>query len=82
VIELWKDPEQSKEPPFRAVISNRLPGYPETLGLPVKTRLTGPTTRPELAFAWYQRHPLAVECRSGVTSHRVMEWGRAMGLLE
>jgi hypothetical protein len=79
MFELWSDPEQQKEPPFRGVVANHLPGYPETLGLPVEVRLTGPATRPELAFPVHVQHPLAAEYRSGVTAHRVIEWLRAMG---
>ena len=79
IHELWSDPEQKKEPPFPAVIANHLPDYPETLGLPVDVRLTGPSTRPELAFPAHVQHPLAVEYRSGVTAHRVIEWLRGVG---
>ena len=79
ILELWSDPDQRNEPPFRGTLANHLPGYPETLGLPVEVRLTGPTTRPEIAFPAHAQHPLAAECRSGVTAHRVMEWLGAMG---
>jgi hypothetical protein len=79
VLELWDSVAQNQEPPFRANIANHIPGYPETLGLPVQMRLTGPTTRPELAFGTDVEHPLALECRSGVTVHKVMEWLKAMG---
>jgi hypothetical protein len=82
VLELWDSTSQAQEPPFTALVANHVPGYPETLGLPVQMRLTGPTTRPALAFDAAEQHPLAVECRAGVSVHRVMEWLNAMGLKE
>jgi hypothetical protein len=74
IVETWSDPGQSELPAMEATIANRVPGYPETLGLPVTLRLTGPTTRPSLAFGADSIHPFALECRRGVCVHRVMEW--------
>jgi hypothetical protein len=74
IVERWSDPRQSDLPAMQATIANRVPGYPETLGLPVTLRLTGPTTRPSLAFGADSIHPFALECNGGVCVHRVMEW--------
>jgi hypothetical protein len=74
IWDLWSDPKQSDEPPMKATIANRIPGYPETVGLPVSLRLTGPTTRPALSFESDSSHPFAVECLGGVCTHRVIEW--------
>jgi len=82
VLELWDSTSQAQEPPFAALLANHVPGYPETVGLPVQMRLTGPTTRPALAFEPAERHPLALEYRAGVSVHRVMDWLKAMGFKE
>jgi hypothetical protein len=74
IVEMWTDAEQAGIPPMRARVANRVPGYPETVGLPVILTLTGPTTRPRLAFDATSDHPLALECQAGVCTHRVMEW--------
>jgi hypothetical protein len=79
IVATWSDPQQGKIPLIAAVIANRVPGYPETMGLPLTLRLTGPTTRPQLAFADTSDHPFATECRRGVSCHRVMEWLADMG---
>jgi hypothetical protein len=82
VLALWDSPTQADEPPFPAILANHVPDYPETIGLSVYVKLTGPTTRPALAFDGASEHAFAVECRSGVSVHRVMAWLRAMGLQE
>src|SRR5688572_12832266 len=46
----WNDPDQNRIPPMQARLANRIPGYPDTIGLPVLLKLTGPTTRPELSL--------------------------------
>jgi hypothetical protein len=74
IVEAWSDPAQATFPPMQASVANRVPGYPETLGLQATIRLTGPTTRPSLTLDDSSFHPFAVECRSGVCTHRVMEW--------
>ena len=82
VLALWDDPRQADEPAFAAIVANRVPGYPETIGLPVEMRLTGPSSRPALAFDASNHHPFAAECREGVPVHRVVEWLKAMGSQE
>jgi len=70
----WNDPEQDKIPSMQARIANRIPGYPDTIDLPVLLRLTGPTTRPELSLTADSLHPFARECLAGVCIHRVKDW--------
>jgi len=70
---------QADLPPVEALLPNQVPNYPETVGLPVTLRMTGPTTRPELAFDRSSIHPFALECRNGVCIHRVMEWLENVG---
>lgn len=79
IYDLWDDPAQTEQPAMDAVLANNIPGYPPTIGLPLKLRMTGPKTRPSLVFAPDQSHPFALECRAGVTVHRVREWLARMG---
>jgi hypothetical protein len=74
IVERWSDPDQAGVPPMLASIANRVPGYPDTVGLPAALHLTGPSTRPELTFAGPSIHPFVQECKRGVCTHRVMEW--------
>ena len=74
VVEKWSDPGQADLPAIEAALANSVPGYPDTIGLPANLRLTGPTTRPEIAFDASSIHPFVVECRNGVCAHRVSEW--------
>jgi hypothetical protein len=70
----WDDPEQDKIPAMQASVANRIPGYPDTTGLPVLLRLTGPKSRPELSLRRDSPHPFVRECQAGVSIHRVREW--------
>ena len=75
ILELWADPEQDKAPAMPGTLANRVPGYPDTTGLPVVLKMTGVSTRPALAFEDLGRnHPFVNECTDGVTTHRLMEW--------
>jgi hypothetical protein len=74
ILGRWSDPDVAAMPPIEAALANRVPNYPDTIGLPVMLRLTGPTTRPELTFEPSSIHPFALECGEGVCTHRVMEW--------
>jgi hypothetical protein len=56
------------------VLANRVPGYPDTLGLAVSVQLTGPTSRPLLSPHASSDHPFARECLAGVTMHRASKW--------
>jgi hypothetical protein len=82
IWDAWDDPEQDKLPPMRARIANRIPGYPDTIDLPVVLRLTGPKSRPELAVTRDSLHPFARECAAGVCTHRVVEWLGALDRFE
>jgi hypothetical protein len=74
IVEKWSDPQQASLPAIEALLANRIPDYPDTVGLPATLRMTGPTTRPELVFDRLPTHPFAVECTEGVSTHRLMEW--------
>lgn len=74
----WNDPDQHKIAPMQARVANRIPGYPDTIDLPVRLKLTGPKSRPELSLTGDSLHPFARECLAGVCTHRVKEWLDAM----
>ena len=74
ILELWSAPDQANEPPIEGVLANLIPSYPDTLGLPLVVRLTGPASRPELCFGPDSAHPFVRECASGVDAHRASEW--------
>jgi hypothetical protein len=78
IVELWDSKSQVNEPLIDARLANRIPGYPDTIGVPLKLRLTGPTTRPKLLIPKASAHPFALECARGVCSHRVVEWLESM----
>jgi hypothetical protein len=78
IVEKWADVDQASLPPMLASIANRVPGYPDTVGLPAALHLTGPATRPVLTFAGPSPHPFVQECERGVCTHRVMDWLEAM----
>ena len=71
---LWDAPDQDREPSMPGTLANRLPGYPDTVGLAVTVQLTGPTSRPHLVFHPDAEHPFARECVAGVTMHRAAQW--------
>jgi hypothetical protein len=70
----WDDPEQNRIPPIEARLANRIPGYPDTIELPVLLRLAGPTSRPALSVTPDSLHLFARECLAGVCVHRVKDW--------
>jgi hypothetical protein len=74
VWELWDAEDQGSEPPFRATLANRAPGYPDTLGLPGALQLTSPRSVPRFTLDLELDHPLAREQREGVYPERVLEW--------
>ena len=74
ILELWSAPDQASESAIEAALANVIPSYPDTLGLPLVVRLTGPTSRPEFRFAPNAQHPFVRECVSGVDAHRASEW--------
>ncbi len=78
VWDLWDDPAQASEPAIAARLANRVPLIEDTLGVATLMRLTSPKTRPALTFSETQMHPFAVECRIGVSQHRLLEYLEAM----
>ena len=74
IEELWDAADQADEPPLPATLANAIPGYTTTLGLPLRVRLTGPATRPEVEFTGASAHPFVRECRDGVDAHRAAQW--------
>lgn len=74
VLDLWSDPDQASHAPLPGSLANRIPTYPDTIGLPCALHLTGPTTRPSISLPGDLAHPLAREASAGVTAHRVSEW--------
>lgn len=70
----WDDPRQSEQPPFEGCVANSVKGYPDTIGLAVRVQLTGPGTRPRATFEPVVVHPLAEECRGGVSTQKVLAW--------
>jgi hypothetical protein len=61
-----------------ARLANRVPLVADTLGMNAIVKLSTPTARPWLRFADEEEHPFAIECRAGVTGHRLVEWLEAM----
>lgn len=77
VIDLWHDPDQANEPPFEAVLANRLPYVPDTSGMPVQLQLTGSRTRPRIVVP-ASDHPLHLEQTRGITAHRASEYTHSL----
>jgi hypothetical protein len=75
---LWNDPGQASEPAMPAQLANRVPLVSDTRGVRALIKLSSPTSRPWLQFLEDEEHPFALECRHGVTSHRLLEWLEAM----
>lgn len=69
---LYDDPRGDREPPFPGRVANQLPGYPQTLGLPVTIRLGAGGDRPSFTVD-DATHSLAAEQRGGVYVERVLE---------
>jgi hypothetical protein len=69
---LFDDPAPDGEPPFAGRIANQIPGYPQTLGVPITIHLEQGNARPSFMVD-DAAHPLAVEQRGGVYLERVLE---------
>jgi hypothetical protein len=80
--ELWDTPQQASEPPFWGCVANRIQGYPDTIGLPIRVQLSGPSTRPHASFDAGLEHPFVDECRAGVSTHRVLDWLAGQGFVQ
>jgi hypothetical protein len=72
VFELWDDPRRTKEPAYFGWLSNSLPGYPETLGLPADV-ITGTLELRPTIVLHEGHHPLIREQREGISTERVRE---------
>ena len=72
VLELWDEPASVDEPAYFGWFSNSLPGYPETLNLPLDVITQDFEYRPELVLHDGD-HPLIREQREGITTARVRE---------
>lgn len=71
VVEHWDHPARMDEPYF-GWFSNTLPGYPDTLNLPLTVITQDPELRPEFVLHDGD-HPLIREQREGITLERVRE---------
>lgn len=72
VRELWDDPARVDEAPYFGWLSNSLPGYPETVSLPLDVITDELENRPKLRLHDGD-HPLIREQREGITPGRVLE---------
>jgi hypothetical protein len=72
LLELWDDPARVREPPYFGWLSNSLPGYPETLGLPVDVVTGDLELRPALVLRDAD-HPVVREQRDGISLERARE---------
>ena len=72
VYELWDNPVRVHEDPYFGWLSNSLPGYPETLNLPLDVVTDDLDERPTLRLR-HGHHPLISEQEQGMTSQRVLE---------
>lgn len=72
IVDLWEGPARTDEPPYFGWLSNSLPGYPETLSLPLDVVIQELELRP-LLYLHDGEHPLIDEQRRGVSMQRVQE---------
>ncbi len=70
VLDLWADPARTEEPPYFGWLSNALPGYPDTLGLPLDVLTKELELRPSFVLHPGD-HPLIAEQERGITLARV-----------
>jgi hypothetical protein len=78
IYALWSAPDQVREPAFEATLANHIQQLPETLGLAVQLRLSGPTTRPQ---AWVAQagHPLHAQQQAGISAHQALAYNARPG---
>ena len=74
IAEHFDDAEQALLGPYPATLANRLPHYPETLGLQGVVQPTTSTTRPEFRLSPTSDHPFVREVTVGVLPERALEW--------
>jgi hypothetical protein len=72
VVELWDEPARVAEPPYFGWLSNSLPGYPETVSLPLDVITEELDKRPTLRLHDGD-HPLIREQQQGMTRERLLE---------
>ena len=72
MIQLWHDPKIVDEPPYFGWLSNKLPGYPDTLNLRTTVQSKNVNWRPYITLEPTD-HPLAIEQRNGISYARVQE---------
>jgi hypothetical protein len=72
VGKLWDDPARVEEPPYFGWLSNSVPGYPETLNLPLDVVVEDVDKRPALVLHDGD-HPLIREQREGISMVRARE---------
>ncbi|HEU0153791.1 MAG TPA: DUF2199 domain-containing protein [Arenimonas sp.] len=85
-VHFWRyialyDQDARSEPDFPGAIANVIPGYPSTLGLPVRVQLQDPSRRPTLHIA-ADDHPLARHQASGISNahyHDILTQTGALG---
>ena len=70
--ELFESRDRFDEPPYFGWLSNRLPGYPDTLGMKTNVYLRPYPLRPRIELEPTD-HPLSVEQREGITIQRLQE---------
>jgi hypothetical protein len=72
VTTLWEDPARVDEPAYFGWLSNSIPGYEETLNLPLDVKTEAIDLRPTL---WLHDgdHALVREQQRGITMARVRE---------
>jgi hypothetical protein len=74
IVLLWNDPEQVRHPPFRGTLANDLDGYPPSAGLRGTLSFRDVKSIPFFEFDPEEKHPFAVETRTGVAPERVLDW--------
>lgn len=72
VCALWDDPTRVEADPYFGWLSNSLPGYPETVNLPLDVVVQEIDMRPLLVLHEGD-HPLIQEQREGISMSRVRE---------
>jgi hypothetical protein len=72
VVELWDEPARTEEPPYFGWLSNSLPGYPQTINLPLDVAVQEPGQRPLLVLHGGD-HPLIDEQQRGISETRLQE---------
>jgi hypothetical protein len=71
-LSLWDDAARLAEPPYFSWLSNEIPGYPGSEGLPCAMTVTAVDDRPVLAVRDDADHALVVDQRAGVDFDRAL----------